>query len=144
MERYEFEVLGRNKTPMTVTAEGPDDKTLLFGETTVGWNYHLYQQRGELHKVVYNGRGGYDHESERVMNLSGLMSVGDSGSARVEFLRPEYCDWAFCMRLKGMGVDLPFVGFDDEQAARLERQRKPFFALTELDLMLGETAKLGM
>lgn len=83
---------------------GPD-RTLLFGYDTDRRTWHVYQQGGLLHHVIYSyGSSAFDFTSvaERLTAVSLVPN---------KRLYPERCDFLFCARLRQLGVGLPFTTY---------------------------------
>ena len=98
---------------------GPDtghDRTLLVGYNADRRSMHVYQKDGLIHVLVYSD---IEILKDNPLNQNGRGSVIDSYLSKSEIetallipnkrLYPDFCDFAFCKRLKDLGVNLPFT-----------------------------------
>lgn len=126
MEQYELEVLSNSNEVATVTAVDNTVKTLLYGYTTERDTHHVYQKNGVLHFVVYNGKHKLvDHRYGRELSIDGIVPN--------KRLYPESCDFDFCLRLKRLGVDLPFSTYGQVRAMQLAGTHLHGLTIDELE-----------
>lgn len=111
MEQHELDYLNRSDEVAEVGAMDNTTKTLLYGYNTDRETYHLYQEYGELHLLVYSGKQLMDHKHGRTLPVDKLVPN--------KRLYPESCNFDFCLQLKKLGVHLPFTNYNPERAEKL-------------------------
>lgn len=91
--------------PAFVEVIGDASKTLLYGYTSDRNTHHVYQDGGQIHVVVYNGRNEViNHLSDDSLPLVSIMPD--------KRLYAEACDFSFCQELQKAGVRLPFTNYN--------------------------------
>ena len=104
MTPQELEYLQRAPGPDTMIGIMPGkDRTLLYGYDCDRRTWHVYQQHGWLHHVIYIGSNReFDFiDSAAKMNARGLVPN--------KRLYPEACDFAFCCELKRLDIHPSFT-----------------------------------
>lgn len=97
-----------NKVPgmdYSIGAMPGEDRTLLYGYTTERATWHVYQQGGLLHKVIYIGSNPGFEFTEVAEKIDARHPIPNKR------LYPEACDFIFCWEVKRRDVHLPFTNF---------------------------------
>ncbi|MGJ4945150.1 hypothetical protein ACQR1W_31635 [Bradyrhizobium sp. HKCCYLS1011] len=91
--------------PAMIGPIGGPARTLLYGYNVDRLSWHVYQLDGWLHHAIYmgdNGRAEFHDCGDK------LLASSLSPNKR---LYPEACDFAFCRKLKLLGVHLSFTTY---------------------------------
>jgi hypothetical protein len=101
MSPQELEYLRRAPVPDTMIGIIPGkDRTLLYGYDCDRRTWHVYQQHGWLHHVIYSG-------SNREFDF--IASADARGLVPNKRLYPEACDYDFCRELKRLDIHPTFT-----------------------------------
>ena len=82
-----------------------EDRTLLYGYTTERKTWHVYQQGGLLHRVIYIGSNPGFEFTEVAEKIDARHLIPNKR------LYPEACDFIFCWELNRRDIHLPFTNF---------------------------------
>jgi hypothetical protein len=105
MTPQEMDFLKHVRPDLMVGIMPGKDRTLLYGYDTDRRTWHVYQQHGWLHRVIYIGS---NREFEFQANAEKMNARDLVPNKR---LYPEACDFAFCRELKLLDIHPTFTTF---------------------------------
>jgi hypothetical protein len=100
---YLFTVAAVNKMIGPLT--GTYDRTLLYGYDCDRRSWHVYQKDGHIHRAIYITSNRLPEVHDQNCELDAETLVPNKR------LYPEACDFEFCLKLKALGIPLPFTTY---------------------------------